>query len=64
MSQRGYRKRESAELDLLPERPSLVGEIIEFYRTELNYSIDDLAKARVHAGGVDVPLRSSTLKAK
>jgi Zn-dependent peptidase ImmA (M78 family) len=45
MSQRGYRKREPAELDLLPERPSLVAEIIAFYRTELNYSIEDLAKA-------------------
>lgn len=45
MAQRGYRKREPAELDLIPERPSLLTEIVEFYRTELGYSVDDLGRA-------------------
>jgi len=45
MAKRGYRKREPAELDLIPERPSLLNEIVQYYRTDLGYSIDDLAAA-------------------
>lgn len=45
MSQRGYRKREPAELDLIPERPMLLKEIIQYYRSDLGYSVDDLAQA-------------------
>ena len=45
MAQRGYRKREPAELDLLPERPSLLQEVMDFYRADLGYSIEDLAQA-------------------
>jgi Zn-dependent peptidase ImmA (M78 family)/DNA-binding XRE family transcriptional regulator len=46
-SKRGYRKREPAELDLSPERPTLLGEMIEFYRQDLGYSVDELARALV-----------------
>ena len=45
MSKRGYRKREPAELDLLPERPSLLNELVAFHRAELGYSLGDLAHA-------------------
>jgi Zn-dependent peptidase ImmA (M78 family) len=47
MSSRGYRKREPAELDLAPESPSLLREILDFYRNELGYSLSDLAKTLV-----------------
>lgn len=45
MAKRGYKKREPAELDLLPEPPGLIRELIDFHRTELGYSIEDLAVA-------------------
>ena len=45
MAQRGYRKREPQELDLIPEPPSLLKEIVDFYRMDLGYSVDDLARA-------------------
>jgi len=44
LSKRGYRKREPAELDLAPEPPALLREIIEFYRKDLGYSLDNLAQ--------------------
>ena len=45
MAQRGYKKREPAELDLAPEFPSLLTEIVAFYRNELGYSVEDLGRA-------------------
>lgn len=45
ISARGYRKREPAELDLTPEPPTLLREMIEYYRRDLGYSIEDLATA-------------------
>jgi Zn-dependent peptidase ImmA (M78 family)/transcriptional regulator with XRE-family HTH domain len=45
MSQRGYRRHEPAELDLVPERPALLNEIVNYYRADLGYSVDDLAQA-------------------
>jgi Zn-dependent peptidase ImmA (M78 family)/transcriptional regulator with XRE-family HTH domain len=45
MGQRGYRKREPLELDLIPERPTLLREIFQYYRTDLGYSVEDLAHA-------------------
>jgi Zn-dependent peptidase ImmA (M78 family)/transcriptional regulator with XRE-family HTH domain len=45
MAKRGYKKREPAELDLAPERPALLKEIIDFHRNELGYSVDDLSNA-------------------
>lgn len=44
LSSRGYRKREPVELDLQAEPPTLLGEIFEFYRRDLGYSPDDLAR--------------------
>jgi Zn-dependent peptidase ImmA (M78 family) len=44
MSRRGYKRREPAELDLDPERPSLLRDIIEFHRRELGYSVEEIAK--------------------
>jgi len=40
-----YRKREPAELDLAPEKPRLLKEIVDYHRVDLNYTIDDLATA-------------------
>lgn len=45
MSSRGYRKREPAELDLAPEPPTLIREILDYYRTSLGYTIENLADA-------------------
>ena len=42
LSKRGFRKREPVELDLLPEPPTLVREIFDFYRKDLGYSVEDL----------------------
>lgn len=47
LSQRGYRKREPAELDLAPEPPTLLREIFDFYRKDLGYSLNDLANLLV-----------------
>ena len=32
-------------MDLSPEKPTLLLEVIDFYRRELNYSLSDLATA-------------------
>lgn len=45
MAKHGYRKREPQELDLAPEKPELLDEIVKFYRAELGYALDDLARA-------------------
>jgi Zn-dependent peptidase ImmA (M78 family) len=42
MTQARYKKREPAELDVQGEIPTLLDEIIEMHRTQLNYSISDL----------------------
>jgi Zn-dependent peptidase ImmA (M78 family)/transcriptional regulator with XRE-family HTH domain len=47
LSRRGYRKREPPELDLAPEQPTLLGEIFDFYRKDLRYSLSDLASLLV-----------------
>ena len=44
LSKRGYRKREPAELDLTPEPPAMLREILECYQSELGYSVADLAQ--------------------
>ena len=44
LSQRGYRKREPAELNLSPEPPTMLREILQCYQSDLGYSVDDLAR--------------------
>ena len=44
LSKRGYRKREPAELNLSPEPPTLLREILRCYQHDLGYSLDDLAQ--------------------
>lgn len=45
MAMRGYKKREPAELDLPPEQPTLLRELLDYYRNDLGYSIENLAGA-------------------
>jgi|CXWL01.1.fsa_nt_gi Zn-dependent peptidase ImmA (M78 family)/DNA-binding Xre family transcriptional regulator len=45
MSQRGLKRREPAELDLAPETPTVLRDIIDLHRTHYGYNIEDLAKA-------------------
>ena len=45
MAQRGFRRREPAELDLAPESPTVLRDILDLHRTHYGYNIDDLAKA-------------------
>jgi Zn-dependent peptidase ImmA (M78 family) len=40
-----YRKREPAELDLSPEHPRLLQEIVDYHRLDLGYSVEDFATA-------------------
>jgi Zn-dependent peptidase ImmA (M78 family)/transcriptional regulator with XRE-family HTH domain len=40
-----YRKREPAELDLLPEPPRLLQEIVDYHKNDLGYSVHDFAAA-------------------
>lgn len=47
MAQRGFRRREPAELDLAPETPTVLRDIFDLHRTHYGYNIDDLAKALV-----------------
>lgn len=42
MSVLGFRRREPAELDLAPESPRLLDDILAFHRDRLNMSVDDL----------------------
>ena len=44
LSKRGYRKREPAELNLSPELPTLLRELLQCYQNDLGYSVDDLAQ--------------------
>jgi len=44
MSKAGYRVREPMELDLLPETPTLLKEIVDVHVHNLKYSIPELAK--------------------
>ena len=44
LAKRGYKKREPAELDLSPEPPNILREILEFYQGDLGYSVEDLAQ--------------------
>jgi Zn-dependent peptidase ImmA (M78 family)/DNA-binding XRE family transcriptional regulator len=44
MSKTGYRLREPIELDIKGERPSLINELIEAYREDLGYSMEDLCQ--------------------
>lgn len=40
----GYRKREPAELDIEPERPEALRQIVELHRSEFGYSADELSE--------------------
>jgi len=44
MGKLGYRVREPIELDIPPEKPSLLSEIVKTYIQELNYSTKELSK--------------------
>ncbi len=44
MAKAGYKTREPAELDVKGEQPHLLNELIEKYRNDLNYSIDELSQ--------------------
>jgi len=44
MSRFGYRRREPVELDVHGEEPQLIHELIELYRTELDYSLEELRR--------------------
>lgn len=45
MAQRGLRRREPAELDLAPETPTVLRDILDLHRTHYGYNIEELAKA-------------------
>lgn len=47
MQKRGLKRREPAELDLAPETPTVLRDILDLHRTHYGYNIDDLAKALV-----------------
>ena len=44
MARAGYRRREPIELDIEGEDPVLLLEIIRIFRSELNYSVSDIAE--------------------
>ena len=44
MARAGYRRREPIELDIEGEDPALLLEIIRIFRSELNYSVSDIAE--------------------
>jgi Zn-dependent peptidase ImmA (M78 family)/transcriptional regulator with XRE-family HTH domain len=44
ISRAGYKSREPMELDIPPEPPTLLNEIIRVYFNEMNYSVQELAK--------------------
>ncbi len=44
MAQRGLKRREPAELDLAPETPTVLRDILNLHRTHYGYNIEDLAK--------------------
>ena len=44
MSVAGYRTREPAEVDIPPEEPQLLKEVIRIHQSELDYSLSDLSK--------------------
>jgi hypothetical protein len=44
MSQKGYRKREPAELDFAPEEPRAVRQLLEVHESSLGYSTEELAR--------------------
>lgn len=44
LAKRGYRTREPAVLDLRPENPRLFQELIDFYFSELGYTIEEFCK--------------------
>jgi Zn-dependent peptidase ImmA (M78 family)/transcriptional regulator with XRE-family HTH domain len=53
MSQKGWRRREPANLDLPAERPTFIQELVEFYQKELRYSPQELSQA-LHADEGDI----------
>lgn len=53
MAQKGWKRREPANLDLPEERPSLVKELIQLYRSELAYTPHELSQS-LHADENDV----------
>lgn len=45
MGKSGWRRREPPELDLEPERPTLLNELIKYHTDQLEYNVDELAIA-------------------
>ena len=44
MNKRGFRRREPAELDLAPETPTLLQEIVDTHREQFGYGIEELSR--------------------